>query len=162
MDKKNIDLILKFLDRKKIQYTVLSTKNDLDILSYQLLKSKKVRSELIENCKKNNFSLVTSITPDSSGRMILYFLNEINFDEIVLDINHTNNKLFLNYLTSYIKFSNLFKNIYFVSQTEFKMMEINLQKTLLPVKFLNYKNFLSIIYFSLRGCIVYVSSPVVV
>ena len=49
MDKTNTDLIIKFLDNKKIQYEIVSTKNDLDILSYQLLKSKKLRSELIEN-----------------------------------------------------------------------------------------------------------------
>lgn len=160
MDKKNTDLILKFLDNKKIQYEIVSTKNDLDILSYQLLKSKRLRSELIQSCKKNNYTLLTSITPDSSGRMILYFFNKINFDEIVLDINHSNNKIVFNFLTTYIKVGNLFRNIYFVSQSEYKKMERTFQKTLLPVKFLNSKNFLGIIYYSLRGCIVFVSSPI--
>ena len=160
MDKTNTDLIIKFLDNKKIQYEIVSTKNDLDILSYQLLKSKKLRSELIENCKKNNFTLITSITPDSSGRMILYFLNKINFEEIVLDINHSSNKIIFNFLTTYIKAGNLLRNIYFVSESEYKKMERIFQKTLMPIKFLNYKNFVSIIYYSLRGCLVFVSSPI--
>ena len=160
MDKTNTDLIIKFLDNKKIQYEIVSTKNDLDILSYQLLKSKKLRSELIENCKKNNFTLLTYITPDSSGRMILYFLNKINFDEIVLDINHSNNKILFNFLTTYIRVGNLFRNIYFVSQPEYKKMEKTFQKTLLPIKFLKCKNIFSIIYYSLRGCIVFVNSSI--
>jgi hypothetical protein len=160
MDKTNTDLILKFLDNKKIQYEIVSTKNDLDILSYQLLKSKKLRSELIKNCKKNNFTLITSITPDSSGRMILYFLNKTNFEEIVIDINHSSNKIIFNFLTTYIKAGNLFRNIYFVSESEYKKMEKTFQKTLMPIKFLNYKNFVSIIYYSLRGCLVFVSSPI--
>ena len=158
MNMESINLVTDFLNEHNIEFKIKSTKNDLDIVCYDLLINKTLRSRLIDKFKQNNLQLITFIIPDISGRIIFYFFDKINLTEFVLDISYPTKAVYSNFLLYYFQFNKLFKNIFFVGHDEFNRVSQNFKNTLFPFKYLQYKNLFSIFYFSMRGCLVVVKT----